>query len=426
MRFLIMLALSLVAAGETLTLRQAVEKAGELSPEIAVARLKIVEAEALEGAAKASYKPQVEANVSMSRQTSNLQGIGLTFPGVPSRIGPYNVFNARPVLTQTILDGGLISSIRAARAQFEQNRYAADAVRESTQLTVLELYLQALQSTSHIEASRARVETFRKTLQQAKDREADGHASKLDLVRAEQELRQEEVQLINNERDLNVLKTTLIRTIGLTNEDLELVPLSTKNTLPPMAQESGSAVEEVRAEFQADQANIRKAEFELQKVKREQWPRIEASTDFGVLGQHPANNVSTYTYGVTAKFPIWTSGRIAKEAAAAQARLDQAKEVQRQTVLVIREELRKSSIEWNAASKAVESAEKAAELAKENFELFTIRFEEGISTNLDAVVAQSRLAEAEDLAIRTRYDLLRAKARNARARGNVFLFFEGL
>jgi len=426
MRVLIILALSLVAAGETLTLRQAVEKAGELSPEIAVARLKIVEAEALEGAAKASYKPQVEANISMSRQTSNLQGIGLTFPGVPSRIGPYNVFNARPVLTQTILDGGLISSIRAARAQFEQNRYAADAVRESTQLTVLELYLQALQSGSHIEASRVRVETFRKTLQQAKDREADGHASKLDLVRAEQELRQEEVQLINNERDLNVLKTTLIRTIGLSNSDLELVPLPTKNTLPPVIAESGSAVEEVRAEFQADQANIRKAEFELQKVKREHWPRIEASTDFGVLGQHPARNVSTYTYGVTARIPIWTSGRIEKETLAAKARLDQAKESQRQTRLVIQEELRKSSIEWDAASKAVESAEKAAELAKENFELSTIRFEEGISTNLDAVVAQSRLAEAEDFAIRTRYDLLRARARNARARGNVFLFFEGL
>ncbi len=424
------LLICLAASGnaETLTLRQAVEKAGELSPEIAIARLKIVEAEALEGATRANYKPQVEANVRMSRQTSNLQGIGLTFPGVPSRIGPYNVFDARPILTQTILDGGLLSSIRSARAKFEQNRHEAEAVRESTQLTVLEIYLQALQAASRIDASKSRLETFNRTLQQAKDRESDGMASKLDIVRAEQEYRNEEAALINAERDLHVLKATLMRTIGISGQEIELVKFETKTAqvLPPVTESTTLPTAEVRAEFQADAANIRRAEFDVQKARREYWPKIEASTDFGVLGQHPARNVSTYTYGVSARVPIWTSGRIEKETAAAQARLDQAREIQRQTRLVIEEEIIKSQWEWKAAQDALLAAEKAASLAKENLELSNIRFEEGISTNLDTVVAQSRLAEAEDLAIRTRYDLLRAKARNARARGNVFLFFEGL
>lgn len=416
--------LTIAASAETLTLKQAVEKAAELNPDIAIARLRIIEAEAFEGATKANYRPQLIGSIASSYQTTNLQGIGLSFPGVPSRIGPYWLFNARPILTQTIVDGGLLSSIRAARAQYEQNRHAAEAVRETTQLTVLDLYLQALQSDSRIAASKARLETARAVLQQAKDREEGGMASKLDIARADQEFHVEEATLINAERDLRVLKSALIRTIGLPGPDVTLAPLEKSPTamLPP---ESTESVEN-RAEFQADAANIQRADFEVQRAKREYWPKIGVSADFGVLGRNPTDNVSTYTVGATATFPIWTSGRIEKEIAAAQVRAKVARESQRQTKLSIEEDIRKSLLEWEAARDAFASAEKATAAARESVELARIRFQSGLATNIDTVTAQSRLAEAEDFEIRTRYDLLRARARNARARGSISLFFEGV
>lgn len=427
MRALALTLLAWSAAAETLTLRQAVDKAAELNPDVALARLRIVEAEAEAAAAASRYLPQVNGRVDSSWQTNNLQGIGVTFPGVPSRIGPFWVFNARPVLTQTLIDGPLRSEIKAAREAYTQNRHNADAVRETTQLAVLELYLQALQAESRIRASEARLETARAVLKQAADKEELGGASKLDVARATQEFQNEDAARLQFRRDLEVLKVAIARTIGLddANFDLESLAASPLAMLPPEDVSAAAAVS-ARPEALAAQSGIRRAELDFERARRQYWPRLNFSSDFGVLGASPAQNVSTYTVGASLTFPIWTSGRLESEKLAAKARVDQARESLRQTKLSIEEDVRRSLIEWQASRNVLQASEKAAAAAKESVELSMLRFESGLSTNIDTNTAQARLAEAEDLAIRSRYDVLRARARNARARGNVLLFFEGI
>jgi outer membrane protein TolC len=427
LRALTLSLLALSAKAEMLTLRQAVEKAAELNPDVAIARLRIVEADAEAGAASARYLPQVNGRVDSSWQTNNLQGIGITFPGVPSRIGPFWVFNARPVLTQVLFDGPLRSQIISARVAYTQNRHNADAVRETTQLAVLELYLQALQSQSRLRASEARLDTARAVLKQATDKEELGGASKLDVARATQEFQNEEAARLQFQRDLDVLRVAIARTIGLpdANFDLEALAASPLAMLPPDEVTTAAAVNS-RPEALAAESGIRRAELDFERARREYWPKLNFSSDFGVLGASPAQNVSTYTVGASLTFPIWTSGRIEKEKVAAQARADQARESFRQTKLSIEEDVRRSMIEWQASRNVLDASDKAASAAKESVELSMLRFESGLSTNIDTITAQSRLAEAEDLAIRSRYDVLRARARNARARGNVLLFFEGI
>lgn len=427
MRALALTLAALSAAAETLTLRQAVDKAAELSPDVALARLRIVEAEAEAAAAASRYLPQVNGRVDSSWQTNNLQGIGVTFPGVPSRIGPFWVFNARPVLTQTLIDGPLRSEIKAAREAYTQNRHNADAVRETTQLAVLELYLQALQAQSRIRASEARLETARAVLKQATDKEELGGASKLDVARATQEFENEDAARLQFGRDLEVLKVAIARTIGLedANFELETLAASPLAMLPPDDVSTAAAVS-ARPEALAAQSGVRRAELDFERARREYWPKLNFSSDFGVLGASPAQNVSTYTLGASLTFPIWTSGRIESEKLAAKARAGQARESFRQTKLSIEEDVRRSLIEWQASRNVLQASEKAAAAAKESVELSMLRFESGLSTNIDTNTAQARLAEAEDLAIRSRYDVLRARARNARARGNVLLFFEGI
>lgn len=424
------LALSLIALtsfAETLSLRQAVDKAADLSPDVALARLRIVEAEAEAGAAASRYLPQVNGRIDSSWQTNNLQGIGVSFPGVPSRIGPFWVFNARPVLTQTIVDGPLRSQIKAAREAYTQNRHSADAVRETTQLAVLELYLQALQAQSRTRASEVRLETARAVLKQATDKEELGAASKLDVARATQEFQNEDAARLQFQRDRDVLKVAIARTIGLedANFDLESMAASPLAMLPPDEITTAAAVNS-RPEALAAQSGIRRAELDFERARREYWPKLNFSSDFGVLGASPAQNVSTYTVGAGLTFPIWTSGRIESEKIAAQARANQARESFRQTKLSIEEDVRRSVIEWRASRNVLESSEKAAAAARESVELSMLRFESGLSANIDTNTAQARLAESEDLAIRSRYDVLRARARNARARGSVLLFFEGI
>lgn len=414
--------------GQPMSLRQAVERTGELNPDVAIARLRILESQADAEAVKAEHLPQLTGRVGASYNTNNLQGIGLVVPGFPSRLGPYRLFDARPVLTQTILDGGLVSRIRAAREQFAASRYNAEAVRETTQLAVMELYFGALQAESRVMASKARLATAKAVLQQAVDKEQGGAASKLDVARATEELENETGTLANTERDLRTLKTSLARLIGVGGGDsFDLVTIDRKGfeTLPPAPAATEAAIT-TRAETARDQAEIRRADQEVEQAKREYWPKIGFAGDFGALGQGPENSVSTYSVGATMTFPIWTSGRIEKQIAAAKARKQQVEEQARNTKLGIEEDARRALIEWQAARDVLAAASKASAAARESVELARLRFESGLSTNIDTVTAQSRQAQADDYEIRTRYEVLRAKARYYRAQGSVSQFFEGL
>jgi outer membrane protein len=418
---------ALVALTLAVSLRDAVEQAGKLNPDVALARLRVIEAEAQAASVRSAHLPQLNATVGQTYQTTNLQGIGVIFPGVSSRVGPFKVFDTRPRLTQTIFDAGLVSQIRAARVAVEQNRYAVEAAREATQQAVLDLYLQALQAESRILASKARLETARVVLKQARDREASGAASKLDIARSEQEFYNEEQVMVNAERDYRVLKTALARAIGLDSEklDIEKLDANPMKLLPPADAETKAAVAG-RAELKSDEAGIRRATQEMERARREYLPKVGFSGDFGVLGQHPAQNLSTYSVGVSASIPIWTSGRIAADIAAARARVDQAKEQLRRTRLTVEDETRQSLLRWQAARETLVLAEKASAAARESVALARLRFEAGLSTNIDTVIAQGRLAEAEDAEIRNRHEVLRARASYARSKGDVNTFFEGM
>lgn len=418
---------ALVALTLAVSLRDAVEQAGKLNPDVALARLRVIEAEAQAASVRSAQLPQLNATVGQTYQTTNLQGIGVIFPGVSSRVGPYKVFDTRPRLTQTIFDAGLVSQIRAARIAVEQNRYAVEAAREATQQAVLDLYLQALQAESRILASKARLETARVVLKQARDREASGAASKLDIARSEQEFYNEEQVMVNAERDYRVLKTALARAIGLDSDklDIEKLDANPMKLLPPADAETKAAAAG-RAELKSDEAGIRRATQEMERARREYLPKVSFSGDYGVLGQHPAQNLSTYSVGVSASIPIWTSGRISADVAAARARVDQAKEQLRRTRLTVEDETRQSLLRWQAARETLVLAEKSSAAARESVALARLRFEAGLSTNIDTVIAQGRLAEAEDTEIRNRYEVLRARASYARSKGDVSAFFEGM
>jgi outer membrane protein TolC len=412
------------------TLQEAVDRAAAQNPDVAIARLRIVEAEAVAGAARARHLPQLSGAVSQTYQTTNLQGVGLIFPGFPSRVGPFRVFNARPTLTQTLFDAGLAESIRASRVEAERNRHDLDAVRESVQATVIDLYLRALQGSSRVVASRARLETARAALVQAQQKEAAGAASKLDVARAEQQFQTEDAFLVQIERDYRALKVSLARTIGMEDDivaDLPALPAERFSVMlaelaPAFAQTKTALAE--RPEAKSDQAAIRRAETDVKAARRAYLPKVEFAGDFGAFGQDPANSLSTYSVGVNATFPIWTSGRIEKEISAAKAREQQAREQARRTRLNIEEQARQAVVEWQAAREANEAARKAAAAARESLALARLRFEGGLSTNLDTINAQQQLAEAEDFEIRVRHDILRAQAAYARARGNVRAFLQ--
>ncbi|MCC6535945.1 MAG: TolC family protein [Bryobacterales bacterium] len=400
----------------TLTLREAVDTAAAQNPAVQMARLEALEAENSAHIARSAYLPQASLVAGANYQTANLQGIGLVFPGFPSRLGPYRTFNARPVVTQTILDASLRAEIRAARERTRAAKYQEAATRQTIQYAALQLDLQALESGTRMDAAAARIRTAEAVSQQVRDREQGGLASKLDVARAAQQLADEEVALAAARRDRDTLLTLLLRTIGREQwregEDVQLAPVTAAAT-----ELSNPGVE--RDEVRALEASIAAAGYTVDAAARQRWPRIAGQADWGLSGAGPDRAIGTYNAGVAVTIPLWTGKRIENEMARAELRRAQERQRLADLRLEIQQQIRQAQVEAQAARAAHAAAARSAAAARETLELVRLRYGSGLATTLDTTVAQNNLAQAEEQAIRVRYQELLALARLARARGDV-------
>jgi len=410
-----------------LTLRQAMELAEKQNPDVQLAALRAVEVQATAEIARSAYRPQLGISVANAYQTSNLEGIGLMLPGAPSRVGPYRVFNARPQLTTPVFDLTLLSRIHAETERNQGAKYDTETVRQTTLLAVLELGIDFFQAESRIAAANARLHTAEAVFQQARQAEAAGTASKLDLARTSQQVYAEQAAVTQATRDRDVVQAMLIKTIGLDQSaDVRLEAPELMQFAPRLRSVASIArgAQEQRSELGALEARIRAAGYDRQGAARERLPKLAFSGDFGAVGAGPDRSLSTYTVGGSLSIPIFTGGRIRAEVQAAQAKVAQAERELHKARLAVAEEVQQAAIESDAARDTLASAERAAGEARKSLDLARLRFQAGLTSDVDVSTTQATLAQAEDFEIRTRYDWYRAEARLARAEGDVYWFFD--
>jgi outer membrane protein TolC len=391
-------------------LDSALAMAAKQNPGVQLARLRVLERQAESQSIQSGYLPQADLVVSGTYQTTNLQGIGLIFPGFPSRIGPYRTFNARPVVTQRVLDMPLLADIRASRLEASAARLDVESVREEAQAAVITLYLQTFQAQSRVKAAQARFRTAEALLAQVTDRQKAGASSQLDLSRNLQQQEAERLALVAAEQEAALLRPALAEWLGGPVEG-ELAE--------PSFRVQPSELKGERPDLRAAEQRIKAAEQEVIRARRERWPKLGASGDYGVLGAGPDQSTSTYAAGATLQIPLWTSGRIAAGIQAAEQRLAQRKEEKRRLELAVERQAAQALVTYQAQMRAATAARESAAAARKVLELARLRYESGLATSVDTVTAQGALAEAEESEIRARYESSIALARLAFARGDV-------
>lgn len=429
-RIILLLTLSVwpLAAQEPmpLSLRNAVELALSQNPDVQVANLAVVEAGADLNQVRSQLLPQVGAQAIQRRQTLNLRGIGLTFPGVPALVGPFSAFDARPTLSQTVLDLSAWKAVDAARKRVAQAEAGEETVRQATALSVISVYLQALELDGRIAASRSRLESAQAVESQVRSRYEAGTASKLDLSRAVLQVQSERAFLTRTEGARAATLQVLLRLIG----QRESAPVLLADSLPrkavplmELAQAEHTALK-VNPELRALRMAAAAARAESSQAKLQRLPRIRFAADYGANGATPSASLGTYQYAGQVDFPIFTSGRIRGEIQAASARERSTNEAVRGGQLKVLAELRGAYAESTAAAEAAEAAGMAVESARENLELSRARYDAGIADSVSVLQAQATLADVENLEIGAIIEREIARARVLFATGNVLPFLQ--
>jgi len=408
-----------------LSLRQAIDVALKQSPQIQIAKLRALQAQSSVKAVRSGLFPQLSLDASSGYENLNLKALGFTAPGLPESTG-LQQFDLRPTLNQTIYDPGLRKALLVSRERAEESRWNAVSVQESILLAVTEFYLEALDYGARIEAGAARLRSAEAWLEQVRRFIDAGTANRLDQSRAGIQVDNERRALIEFRSGLAIKKLLLTNLLGLPAEtELEL----TESFTPPRqgavsVDVTVSKALEGRPEMRAAQARLRAAIADKQRAQSGRYPVVGLATDFGRMGNAVWSNRFTYTVRGTLWLPILQGGRVEAEISASDAVVRQINEEIRSIKLQIELEVHTALIERNAAEEAYEWAANAATLAQKSLELATDRFEAGLASNIEVVNAQEVLASAQSAAIRCVFDYHIARARLAKAQGNIGDLFE--
>ncbi len=368
--------------------------------------------------------PTFGARVQEDAQTLSLTALGFKsnlfpFP-LPRVIGPFNYFDARLSLTESLFSFHDIEQERAAEERLKSANYTLKDAREVVVLAVGNAYLLAIASEARIETAEAQVENAQALYNKAADELKAGLTPAIDALRAQVELQTRQQQLIAARNDYAKQKLSLARIIGLaTGQDFVLTEKAPYEALTPQPvevylQQAYSS----RADYKAAQAQVRAAEFVRRGATAGHYPTFDLGANLGDVGVTPGQSNGTWQVNGGINIPIFAGGKTHSDVLEAEAQLKQARSQLNDLRGRIDYEVRASLLDLNSAAQQVEVARSSVDLAEQALAQSRDRFAAGITDNLEVVQAQETVAGAHESYIQSLYAHNLAKVELARAIGD--------
>ncbi len=363
--------------------------------------------------------PNLTTKTGASIEKDNLAARGLTLPGVPSVVGPYDYYDARVFLTQPVFDLPAIDRTRAAGQTLKAAEYSYGDARELVVAAVGNAYLQALAGEARVTTARAQLKTAQTLFDNTVEMHKAGIIPGIDELRAKVELQSRRQQLIAAENEFEIQKLTIARIIGLpTEQDLQLTD---KAPYAPLASVNLEQALERAYSFRRDYKSLmaleRAAELTLDAATARYLPSLALEANYGELGTDPGKLKGTYTVSGVLTIPLFQGGSVRGEVLQAEAALRRSRDARDDLRAQIGFDVRAALLDLKAASEQVEVAGTRVELAELTLSQARERFTSGVSDNLEVVQAQGAVASAHEAYISSLYAHNLAKLELARALG---------
>jgi outer membrane protein TolC len=343
--------------------------------------------------------PKVSAGVNEAQQQVNLAAYGFhPTPGMKSVVGPFNLFDVRAYVSQTVLDFTALNRYRAETENVKAAEFSKENTRDLVVFVCSNLYLQAVASQSRIEATRAQVNTAQVLYNLALDQKAAGVVPGIEVLRAQVQLQAQQQRLIVAEDQFAKDKLALARAIGLPlgqefslADDMSFIPL------PAMfLEETVQRAYRERPDLQSAQAKVRSAESSRKAAKAGRLPTVNFSADYGDIGQRPWQSHGAFAVSTSLRIPIFTGGNTRARVLEADALLRQREAELEDLKGRIYYDVQNAFLDLKAAADRVQVAQSANKLANEQVEQSKDRFRAGVTNNVEVVQAQEALATASE------------------------------
>ena len=383
----------------SLSLSEAIQLAIDNNVHTLNAKERILEAEGERGIVRSALLPSVSAAASQTNLTSNLAAWGMPvqdLKGFPAFVGPFNRFDARLSLMQSVFN---LASIRKYQASGLGVAIASEqqqlAVQQTTTAAIL-AYLRVLEAEQSLTAARANVEQAEKLLDLASAQRSAGVATGIDVARAETRVANQRVRAEQTQTGLDEARFILLRVAGL--------PLSTVLVLSERMRLESETVDLSHAVARAfsDRIELRLADRQVQIQEMQQkaasalrLPTLTAFGDYGSSGLTPGEmDRPTRSAGIQLNFPVFEGGRIRSEIRVASSRLKQAETERNDLRAEVEKEVRLALQNLGTREQQAQASDREMKLATRELDLARDRFRNGVADNIEVINAQTALENA--------------------------------
>jgi outer membrane protein TolC len=347
--------------------------------------------------ARSSLLPNLNGSFREVDQQTDLAALGVRAPTIPTIVGPFNYFDLRATLNQTVADLTAWNNYRSAQ---ENMKAAQMALRDAHDLVVLAVggaYLQVIAAQARVDAGKAQLATSKAVYEQTKQRREVGLNAQIDVNRNLVEYQTQQQRLTTLENDLAKQKINLLRIIGLPAS----TPLELADTVPFAAAPAVSyddAVHqalEARPDVKSAEAAYKAAQRTHSAAKSERLPSFAVEGDYGVIGVNPSQSHGTFSVNGTIRFPIWQGGRTEGDIEQASASLNQRQSELSEVRGRVESDIRNAFLDLDAATSQLQVAESNRKVAQESLDLTRQRLEAGIADSVEVTQAQETAATAQ-------------------------------
>ncbi|HTW63472.1 MAG TPA: TolC family protein [Bryobacteraceae bacterium] len=353
--------------------------------------------------ARSALLPNVNGYLSETVEQINLEASGIRFhipiPGVsiPAVVGPFNYFDLRATLTQTVADMTEWNNRRSAQENLRASQLSARDARDLVVLAAGGAYLQVIAAAARVQSSQAQLETAQALYSQASQQHNVGLVAQIDVNRSRIQMLTEQQRLTSLQNDLAKQKINLARITGLppnNNYDLaDDVPFS-----PASAVSLDDALKQAfaqRSDLKSAEAQVRAAERARAAARDERLPSLSLSANYGAIGENPSNAHGTFDVTGTLNFPIWQGGHIEGDIEQADAALAQRQAEIQDLRGRVEGDVRNAYLDLEAARSQVEVSQQNLQVAQQNLDLTRQRYDAGVADNVDVVQSQESVATAQ-------------------------------
>lgn len=357
--------------------------------------------------------------------SENLEQINLAAFGIPvtvngsTIVGPFGIFDARPTMTDRVLDFSALNRLRSAAENEKAANFSVQDARELVVLVVGNEYLLVLEDAARLDTARAQLATAQAIFQQAQDMKRAGVAPGIDVLRAQVQMQEQQQRVLSAENQVEKERMSFGRTIGLpVAQQFELTDKVPYAPLPEInLDEELARAYTRRPEYLAVQARVRAAELQVRAAHQEHLPTLDVNGDYGVIGPSPGSARQTYTVSAGVHIPVFAGGIVKADVLQAESNLSQLKSQLEDLHARIEFEVRSALLDVKTSNQQVAVAQQSIDLAGEQLKQAQDRFRSGVSNSLEVVQAQEAVAVANETYIEALYLNNVAKLTLARALG---------